>query len=582
MGAHKIGSALAVVLIAGLGGWLRFRGIGYGMQGGGYRPDEGFVIEAALDFAQGDVRLPLPIYPMFLSSLLGAVFWLWRVQLSFVQGIPWNETVEVLRSRDLADARYAARLVCATFGTLTILETFRLALSLRPGPREAAYAAAASFILAVNFLHVRDSHFVGFDVVAGFLIVLSARKAIGAIHGNSRDEVLSAIAAGLAVSTRYQAVFAAVIPLLPTLARSLGHHGARAGGWPPVVRGLLRQASIVVLVFAVTSPMVIIESAKVVGAVAQFGFSLDFNGATGFSWLFGQFLLAAFGEHGRWLVLSFLIGAPLAAGIRAVHGWTSRAQAKRGSDLVPFAHVLLLLPVYLALAKFCSQKTVFIRYGTGYLPLLIVGAVLACSRAPSAALRTLSLLLTIPVLSLDPFARSMELGRILAADDTRELFDERLAELNIDDFPFYVPDTLLYPIPAGLWRKTVVGFTSCDRLIAALAQHGEGFLLSASHPLTYFVPEPPPWMATLMARSERVLTVDLPFRVSHAAPVLFEKIDAFFVPFAGLGAVERGGPALTLHRVLPRPEDAGLCGAHSPPLGRSSADASSPGTGGGQ
>lgn len=571
MGQHKIGAAVGAVLIAGFGGWLRLRGIGYGMQGGGYRPDEGYLIEAALDFARGEARLSLPIYPMFLSSLLGMLFWVWRLKLSLVEGIAWSETLEILRSWDLAYARYAARLVCAVFGALTIFETFRLGAALRPGTRGIPYAFAAAFVLAVNFLHVRDSHFVGFDIVAGYFIVFSARKAIGAIRGSRSDEIVSAIAAGLALSTRYQAAFATVIPLIPALVRSFSGAAAEPRKSSQLPAAVLLQSAIMVVTFAVTSPTVIMQSAKVFGAVAQFGFSLDFHGDTGFAWLHGQLLLAAFGPHGRWLILGLLVLIPVRYSMTALRN--RRGGDERGDPpVIPGGELVLWLPVYLALAKFCTQKTVFIRYGSAYLPLLIVGAVFVCCRVPFAALRALLLFAVIVLLSVDPLARSVALDRVLEADDTREIFDDRLAELRLPPLPAYVPGTLLYPVPSGLWKRKVVTFSSCDELVAALSRYGEGLLLTAAHPLTYFVPPAPPWLESVVTRSERLITVELPFSVQGEGTPRFEKIDAFFVPFLGLGSVERGGPALTLSRAVPLEDDASLCTPASAPLGMGSAE----------
>ena len=98
-----------------------------------------------------------------------------------------------------ADFYLWGRAVTATFGTLTVLLVYRIAM--RWGARHAALAAG---LMAVMPLHVRESHYVLTDVPVTFFVTLTLLLTLNA-HERERAASFAwaGAAAGLAAATKY-------------------------------------------------------------------------------------------------------------------------------------------------------------------------------------------------------------------------------------------------------------------------------------------------------------------------------------------------------------------------------------------
>lgn len=94
----------------------------------------------------------------------------------------------------------AARILSAAAGIASAWVVFRIALRLFD--RTAAVAAAS--LLALAFLHVRDSHFGVTDVPMAFMVLVAFLCAVRLSQsGSRRDVVIAGVAAGLAAGTKY-------------------------------------------------------------------------------------------------------------------------------------------------------------------------------------------------------------------------------------------------------------------------------------------------------------------------------------------------------------------------------------------
>jgi hypothetical protein len=93
-----------------------------------------------------------------------------------------------------------ARGLSAAAGVASVWLVFRAGLRLF----DRAAAVAGASLLALAFLHVRDSHFGVTDVPMTFMVLVAFLGAVRLSHSGARkDLVLAAIAAGLAASTKY-------------------------------------------------------------------------------------------------------------------------------------------------------------------------------------------------------------------------------------------------------------------------------------------------------------------------------------------------------------------------------------------
>ncbi len=193
---------LTVILI--LAAWLRARGVGWGLPYP-YHPDEGSILFHSLAFGTGDLNPHWFRWPSLLMYVMFAVYGAYYVvgKLMGAFGAP----VDLLKSylTDLSPFWLMGRWVSVAAGVGTVWVTERIGRRAF-GPRA---GIAAALLLAVMYLHVRDSHYATPDVVTTLLGSLSLLSALRACdNGRASDLVLSGLLAGLAASVKYPGVLA--------------------------------------------------------------------------------------------------------------------------------------------------------------------------------------------------------------------------------------------------------------------------------------------------------------------------------------------------------------------------------------
>ncbi|MCD4690345.1 glycosyltransferase family 39 protein [bacterium] len=197
-----------VVLVAILAGAavIRLWGADWGLPYA-YHPDEGSILFHSLGFGTGDLnphwfRWPsLMMYVMFGAYgglfVIGKVAGFYAVKLDLVRHYV----------TDISVFWYMGRVVSALSGVATVWVTYLFGK--RSFGRFVGLTAAA--VLAVMYLHVRDSHYATPDVFSTLLASMSLLAALTAVStGRASRLVLSALLAGLAASAKYPAAVAAV------------------------------------------------------------------------------------------------------------------------------------------------------------------------------------------------------------------------------------------------------------------------------------------------------------------------------------------------------------------------------------
>jgi 4-amino-4-deoxy-L-arabinose transferase-like glycosyltransferase len=110
--------------------------------------------------------------------------------------------------------RVIARATTATLGVIGVRATYRLG-RIAYGRTVGLLAAG---VLAVNFSHVRESHFATTDIPMTLLLTLAFTTLVGLVNdGRMRRHVSAGLLIGLATSTKYTAA-AALIPLIAAVA----------------------------------------------------------------------------------------------------------------------------------------------------------------------------------------------------------------------------------------------------------------------------------------------------------------------------------------------------------------------------
>ena len=359
-------------------------------------------MERAVRFHQGDLNPRFFNWPSLYMYVMAGVYGL-------VFGVSSPDGVAGAFGRDPALFYLVGRLVTALFGTAT------LALLYVTG--RIAYGRAVGFLaaglLAVDLLHVRDSHWVTTDVPLTFLITLATFLALRYWRdGRLADAGAAGLVAGLATSMKYPGGLA----FLGLLAA----HAARRPAWPAWRRlvgrdtiaaaGLAAGGFVLGTPFALLTPVAfargVLDELREVHTV-QFGNEADAPG-----YLFH--LVYSLPEAMGWpLYLLALAGL----------GWALARRGAREAVLLAFA-----VPYLLVIVSWSSR---FERYAIPLLPCLTLLAAVALVRGvgwlserarlapgpwPAIALAGAAVVLLAPAL-----ARVTAYHRLLAQPDTREL-----------------------------------------------------------------------------------------------------------------------------------------------------------------
>ena len=233
------GATAACLVLAVLGGLLRASGVHRGNDPIRFHPDEIHYAGVAQQLTPDDLdphRFENP--PLLTYALYGAR----ALHASLAGEAASREWIE-------AGGLYeVARWIGVVLGTATALVVAATARRLF-GPAEAVAAAA---VVALSFLHGRDSHFGVNDVPMVFLVAAALWCSIRAWLGGSRAWLYAAAAlAGLAAATKYNGAAAVV---LPVAALALRREPAARAGTRAVAPHLLPLGAVFLAGFVAGNP----------------------------------------------------------------------------------------------------------------------------------------------------------------------------------------------------------------------------------------------------------------------------------------------------------------------------------------
>lgn len=174
-----------------------------------YHADEPIVVNHALAFGMGDLNPHFFKIPPLVSFLLFICYGIFCVAGWGVGLFHSVRDFEQLFYSDPSLFYLIARLVFGVFlGTVSVYLFFRLVKRFADMPT----ALWSSFFLAVNFLHVRDSHYIYADIplllvlLLGFFVIFRVSENPSSRKGH----LLAGGMIGLATATKYNGVFLAI------------------------------------------------------------------------------------------------------------------------------------------------------------------------------------------------------------------------------------------------------------------------------------------------------------------------------------------------------------------------------------
>lgn len=252
--ANRIGQfSLVVALAVGLA--LRLHGITFGLPDLRYG-DEVQVINHSVALGDGDINPHFFVYPSLIYYLN---FFLFGVYFAtgYVAGV--FDGLDDFATTFFTDASpfyLIARLLTVAFALATIVAVHQFGMRLG-GP---LVAGVAALLVAVNPVHVLDSHLATPDVLMGLFVVL-ASWSIDRImsEGSWKDYVGAGISIGLGAATKYLPVLLLIPLLLAHVYRATGSlFQSRALRVLADVRVVV-TAVVVILAFVAACPFCLID-----------------------------------------------------------------------------------------------------------------------------------------------------------------------------------------------------------------------------------------------------------------------------------------------------------------------------------
>jgi len=553
----------AIVLLAAV---LRLWGIGFGLPHVDCRPDETPILKIALGFGSGDLNPHFFRYPTLHMYLLFGLFVCYFL-IKLVIG-DYASASDLIAEFGVNPTNFylLARFLSAVLGIATVLVVYEIAKRLFGK----LTALTASLLLSVAYLHVRDSHFGVTDVPLTFLISCAVLGIIQSWERKTAKSYLCAgLLAGLATSTKYTGVVV-VVPMLVVHWMNLKHEEASC------LRGLVDRRLLcfglaLLLAFLAGTPFALVDRAKFVEDVL-----FEINHASrghlinlGIGWWY-HLRFSLFYGLGWPLLLAALAGMLVVA----------RISLRKAAVLLSFP-----LAYYALVGK---GYTVFVRYALPLVPFLCIAAA-ACivlvgnrlvrllgGRLGSLAAAVLLLLILVP--SASSVAQS---NALLARTDSRlvctDWFTHNVpAGSSVYQSGSWAGKLQLQPTLESLeseyeGRLAEGGGRLLKARIDYLRQQGlpgydewtyDGgtdkfyageeeqsglpkYILVEESPLRVYGKTPDGIVSLIDARYALVKGFEV---LDVGAPGhLYDQQDAFYLPFAGFGGIERPGPNLYVY-----------------------------------
>ncbi len=523
----SVRALLGAILV--LAAALRLWGIEYGLPHPLTRPDEERITDKALrmlsDHTLGPGEFVYPSAQKYLgAAALEAHFALLRFSGRCPRMEDFIEWVTVVHPRLYYRT---CRLVSVLTGVGTVALVFALGRRLSG---QARVGLMAALLVAVAYVHVRDSHFATVDVTMTFFTTLSVLLALEALRrGRTALFAAAGLAAGLAAATKYNAAVVCVAIPVAAWGRARAHPDERraAAAW------LLAGAACALAGFLIGVPFAIRERARMLGTLAATAAALHRGeGPSGFTVHLVDSLPGGLGWP---LYLAGLCGLARAA-------WRRRAEDAVWLSFA-LAWYLVIGPV----------RWVVPRYVLPLVPLFAVAAAhmvsdLAARSRPLAALAMV-------VLAAPTLWRSIQYDRVAGRADTRVLAADWIAENVPAQSRIAVCEGYGAPVIRGN-RPGRMPFLprpmACSR--EEIASTRASYLVTHEHPRLGWSAPSGYYRGTLDERWRQAAVFD-PFTAAGPAGAHFHASDAFYLPYTGLDAVVRGGPIVTVWEKSDPPRD---------------------------
>jgi 4-amino-4-deoxy-L-arabinose transferase-like glycosyltransferase len=516
---------LAGILL--LGASLRLYAIWFGLPYLRARPDEIDAVMHGQMVMRGDLNPHFFHWPSLTFYTFAAVF----TAASDVLGA-------LTPGATVTDAQYLvlARIVVALAGTATIAVLYDLGRRIAD---EWTGIAAATF-LAVAILHVRESHFAMTDVLMTLLATASLAllaRAVDAAEANAASInplqwfAASGLVGGLAASTKYNA--AAVVVAMGAVQLLWLVCSPRKAVTPRMWLPAAIFAATFVCGFFIGTPYAALDSRTF---LADLRFDLGHLAAG-----HGHDLGLGWSYH---LTRSLPFGVGLTTSLAAVAGVIPLAK-HYGARAAPVAAFALI-----SYASFGAGREVFFRYLLPVVPILCLFAAVAVrhggfwiasrTRLSSSAATTM----LIAVVAGPPLVNCVRFDVVLGRTDSRVLAADWLRQRVTPDETLYEEGGHYAAIDLGDAPVHRWSFNPADGSFGDTGGRTPDWIVLEGSPLSNWAGTSPEIRKLAAERYVLVRSI----QAADDSWAVYDLADAFFLPVAGFGSVERPGPNVRIYR----------------------------------
>ncbi len=512
---------------------VRLWGIGFGLPNPLIRPDELTHAQITVSIASGDLNPHFFKYSSLYFYLMALVH---RVVFIFI-GAPGPGAFDEFIFQHIFPLFMSGRLFNAFIGTSCVAVVYWLGLRL--GDRRTG--VLASLLLALNYLHARDSHFMSVDGTMTLLVTLSLITTLRAIEvGTTKSLLYAAVLAGLAASVKYNAALLA----LSILAAHIIMTRREGLGWSRIFlsRRIWLSGLVMICVFILTSPYMLLDYREFIlqfiGESRHFRLG-EYKGPTPYS-VPGFYVMVVM-RHG----LGVIPGLLMLSGL----GLLLYRKDPRSYVVLAFMTAYCLLLV--------SGKTVFARYLVPLMPLMCALAAVALAnilnRVPRNRLGRLLAMVLLAAVVAQSLWNIRAFDRLLSREDTRSQattwINDRLEKAQImqvggigeHNWVMHQPQLpgfgLLY-IDSN-YQQLMAKFD-----MAFYRGQGYRYVITHQHPLPFSTVLPELW--DKLTEQAKMRVCFNPHNIDNPAPAVFDHEDAFYVPFAKFRGTKRPGPRICI------------------------------------
>lgn len=512
----------ALSLILAIAAALRLWGWEYGLPHPRARPDEEFVLESIFQMFARNRRVPLtyiyPHLPFYIDvAILHLYFKIGQLLGNYDKTFDMLFDIVVLRP----GLHYRLiRLSSVALGVATVGATYALG-KISFGKRRVGLLAA--LLVATCVLHVITSRFATVDCMMTFFVTLALIFSVRAAQDHKVSSFVAAgVFVGLSTASKYNAVFvcfALVVPVVFALF-SVDRSKRRA-----LVGKLVLAGACSFVAFALTSPYVLLRFEALQGAIAHIDRNL--RGAT------GELALVVHLRDTFRLGLGWPFYLSALAGV--VRGFWCRRPAELA--MLGFA-----IPFYLSMAG------VQVSYPRYVVPMVPVLAVLSAGVVTTlvSRFRVAVAVAFIVILVAPGVWSSTRFDQLAARKDTRILATDWIGE--------HLPRRSRIGVCEGYGavkinadRRRPPAFEPIEMTCSVTEVRGASVRYLVTHEHPSLGQSLPTDLVAMLQTEGRVLARFDPFSDNRAdGEPYFYRDDAFYLPIAGFGALERGGPIVTI------------------------------------